>query len=79
MATVRDNWDAIELITDYVQNSLIIKPGAYDDRGIVLKWLESNAGLGDRKEKFLATDPADATKNPMDRTVLSEIMVNNPQ
>jgi len=80
MALIKDTMDTIEQGTDYVTGSLIIK--SFDDRGVVLKWLEDNGlGSADRKQKFITLDESEALTIPKieERTAVSEIMVSEAQ
>jgi len=78
MANVQDKINTIEAVQDYVPNSIIIK--SYDNKGLVLKWLEENqSNTADRKEKFIELDESEKQSVPklLDRTAVSEIIVNN--
>jgi len=78
MAKVKDKKSDIENGANYVAQSLIVK--SKDEKGVVLKWLESNAGgTADRKEMFIATNINERGLALELRTVVTDIIVNQPQ
>ena len=77
MATIQDKIDAIEALSDYVANSLFLK--SFDECGVVFKWLKDKGdGTADRQQKFFGTDTDDKEKPIPQRTVVSDVYVNNP-
>ena len=71
MTTLQEKWDTIELDSDYVPKSLIMK--SWDYRGATLKWLVDNGGVANRKERFFELDQNSIKVFKKD--VLSEIDV----
>lgn len=79
MATLKSKFIAIKNETGYITGSIFIK--SVDDDGAVIKYLiNAGSGRADRKEKFFGLDPNEKKSIPKyrNRTVISEIIVNNP-
>jgi hypothetical protein len=68
---VKDVLDGIRALPNYVTNSLVIKGS--DSFGCTYKYLISDAGLGKRKEVFIATDSEESEGEG--RTVITSIEV----
>jgi len=76
MSTVQDKINEIENQANYVNGSLIIK--SYDDRGLVMKWLEQDFGVAERKELFIELNEDDSHLDVEERTAVSQIEVEPP-
>lgn len=73
MTTVQDKMTEIESGPNYVNNSLILK--CNDDRGLVLKWLEEDMGVAERKELFIELSEAESNMAVEKRTAVNSIAV----
>ncbi|RLE39469.1 hypothetical protein DRJ17_00785 [Candidatus Woesearchaeota archaeon] len=76
MVTVQEKMDAIESGPNYVHGSLIIK--SYDDRGVVLKWLEQSSGVAERKEHFIELNEDESNMPLENRTAVNDIEIEPP-
>ena len=73
MVTVQEKIDEIEGGANYVTNSLILK--SHDDRGLVLKWLEQDTGVAERKELFIELNEDESHMAVEKRTAINSIEV----
>jgi len=77
MAKLKDEFQTIRDLSDYIGGSLFIKSS--DDTGTVVKWLKDKEdGTADRQEKFIQTDNTQLNLPYAERDVITTIMVNNP-
>ena len=77
MSKLKDEFQTIRDLPDYVKGSLIVKSS--DDNGTVLKWLKNNGdGTSDRQQKFIQTDNSQKGLPYNDRDVVATIIVNDP-
>lgn len=73
---VQDKINEIENGPNYVNGSLIIK--SYDDRGLVMKWLEQFEGVAERKELFIELNEDESHLDVEERTALNQVEVEPP-
>jgi hypothetical protein len=73
MVTVQEKMDEIENGVNYVNGSLVIK--SYDDRGVVLKWLEQSAGVAERKKLFIELNEDESNLALEKRTAINFIEI----
>ncbi|MCF7859185.1 MAG: hypothetical protein K9N07_07670 [Candidatus Cloacimonetes bacterium] len=73
MVTVQEKIDEIENGLNYVTNSLILK--SHDDRGLVIKWLEQDLGVAERKEIFIELNEDESHMAVEKRTSINSIEV----
>jgi len=73
---VQDKINEIESGPNYVNGSLIIK--SYDDRGLVMRWLEQFEGVAERKELFIELNEDESHLDVEERTALNQVEVEPP-